>query len=67
MRNYNPSDMEVALCLSYHIENPCTSEVNGITVSCRKHHLRLAKEVLHSLINPLAKEFLEEIIIQYDS
>ena len=65
-RNREMSDIEIALQLAFHIENPCTVEVNGRTENIRDFYLRESQEyVLPKLTNPYAKEFLQEVIKQY--
>ena len=48
----NSTDMKIALQLAYHIENPCTVQVNGEMKNIREFYLRESREhVLQSIIN----------------
>ncbi|MFH1270107.1 MAG: hypothetical protein ABII03_00545 [Nanoarchaeota archaeon] len=59
-------DMEVVLNIIYHIENPCTVEVGNETKNIRNFYLKCAKEnILSTLTNPFAREFLEETLRKY--
>jgi len=61
------SDIEIALLLVSHIENPCGVEVNGKIENLRSFYIREAKgNILPGLTNPFAKEYLEEIIRKYE-
>jgi hypothetical protein len=60
------SDIEIALLLATHIENPCSVEVNGKIENLRAFYIREAREnVLPKLTNPFAREYLEKIISEY--
>lgn len=59
------SDMETALFLVSHIENPCTVRVNGEIKNIRDFYLRESRNLLNKLTNPFAKEFLKNKISEY--
>ena len=52
--------------LFYHIENPCEVAINKEKVNIRPFYLRMAKEVLPKIRNPLLKEGLEKFIDYYE-
>lgn len=56
------TDFEAAVILAGHIENPCTdSQGNNV----RAHYIRLAKELIPTMINPGAIDFLRMYIEMY--
>ncbi|MCL5730428.1 MAG: hypothetical protein M1165_02575 [Candidatus Pacearchaeota archaeon] len=60
------SDMEIALFWAGHIENPCTTIVNGREENIREFYLREAKEtVMPRLSEEYAKKFLQSVIDRY--
>ena len=61
------SDIEVAVMLGGHIENPCTCESNGKVCDIRSFYIREAKRVLPTLTNPFARELLQESVDMYRS
>ena len=52
------TDMEVAMMLAKHIENPCSIELEGRTENIRYVYLEMAEHILPNLTNPFAREFL---------
>jgi len=58
-------DSEIVMNLIYHIDYPCTAEVDGKTVDIRYFYLRIAEEVLPKLTNPFAKRALELKVKEY--
>jgi hypothetical protein len=69
MRDFDqPTDSELVAFWAYHIQNPCGIVLNGKWVHIRDFYIREAREnIIPILTNPLAKEFLEEIISKYDN
>jgi len=59
-------DMEIAMKLTTHIENPCSVNVGGESHNIRGFYIRLAKEVMPIITSPYAKEFLESVLRQYE-
>ncbi|MCP6717991.1 MAG: hypothetical protein KJI70_00385 [Patescibacteria group bacterium] len=55
-------DMEIALFLAAHLDNPCGIEIDGEWHDIRDFYERLARKLLASMTNPGAKEFLEKKI-----
>ena len=61
------SDMEIALFLAGHIDNPCEAEVTpGKKENIREFYLRGARNVLSEMTNENAKRFLELKIKEYE-
>ena len=61
-------DIKLALDWAYHIEHPCPVEGAGDIKNIRDFYIRQVNEfVLPVLKNPLAKEFLEDIVEQYST
>ena len=61
------SDMEIALFLAGHIDNPCEAEVApGKKENIREFYLREARNVLSEMTNENAKRFLELKIKEYE-
>lgn len=61
------TDMETALFLAGHIDNPCEAEVEpGKFENIRKFYLREAKEQLLKIKEPNARRFLELKIKEYE-
>lgn len=58
-------DMESVLFLITHIENPCTTVVDGETHNIRDFYLREADKLIPKLINPHARELLQGSIEKY--
>lgn len=56
------TDMELALELVKHIENPCTDQ-DGNNV--RDFYVREAKKAMEAMENPYAKKMLEDKIAEY--
>ena len=61
------SDIEVAVMLSGHIENPCTCESNGKVYDIRDFYIREAERLLPTLTNPFARELLQGSVNKYKS
>jgi len=59
------SDMETAMFLARHIDNPCVDRITGKNI--RYIYINLAKNAIEEFINPYAREFLEMRIKQYSS
>ena len=59
------NEFEIALKLATHINNPCSTIINGQTYDIRPFYLRLARETIPNLTNEHAKEFLESVIRIY--
>ena len=59
------SDLEFALFLSEHIENPCGFEMNGSYYDGRDIYLREAKRALPQIKYVLAKDILLKKIEKY--
>lgn len=53
------TDMEMALILAKHIDNPCEDEQGN---NIRDFYIREAKKVLETMQDPDAKKFLENAI-----
>ena len=66
MENQKLTDLEIALELTKHIQNPCGVLVNGEFQHIRPFYLRLARETLLDLKDVHAKDFLESIIKIYE-
>jgi hypothetical protein len=63
----NATDIEIAVFLAYHIENPCGIIIDGKRVDIRDFYIREARETfIPSLTNPFARKFLEDTIKKYD-
>jgi hypothetical protein len=61
------TDMELALFLSKHINNPCEAEVApGQKENIRGFYLREAQNVLAKMTDENAKKFLELKIAEYE-
>ncbi|MDP1538843.1 MAG: hypothetical protein Q8M00_02320 [bacterium] len=61
------SDMEIALFLAGHIDNPCEVEVAaGKKENIREFYLREAKKVFSEMTDENAKRFLELKIKEYE-
>jgi len=61
------SDMELALFLAKHIDNPCEVEVApGEKENIREFYLREAKKALSVITDENAKKFLELKIKEYE-
>ncbi|OGI26291.1 MAG: hypothetical protein A3J76_04655 [Candidatus Moranbacteria bacterium RBG_13_45_13] len=59
-------DMELAMFLHNHIENPCEAEISpGKFENIRHIYINEAKRVLEKLKNPFAKKMLEDMIKKY--
>ncbi|MCP6719297.1 MAG: hypothetical protein KJI71_03640 [Patescibacteria group bacterium] len=62
-KNINqPTDMEIALFLAAHLDNPCGIYIDGKWHDIRYFYKGLAQKLLASMTNPEAKEFLEKKI-----
>ena len=60
------SDMEIALFLTRHIDDPCEVEVApGQLENIRDFYIREAKRLLLKMTNPNAKQLLELKIKEY--
>ena len=57
------SDIEIALFLAGHIDNPCIDPITGKNI--RPFSIRLAKEQLPRFSNPYAVTFLRDKIEEY--
>ena len=64
-RKQKASDMEAAMMLATHIENPCSVEVEGRTENIRYFYPEMAEHILPSFTNPFVREFLQNIMDQY--
>lgn len=63
----NASDMELALFLTGHIDNPCEAEVApGKKENIREFYLKEAKGAILKMTNEYAKRFLELKIKEYE-
>ena len=61
------SDMELAVFLAKHIENPCEVEVEpGKRENIREFYLREAKNMISKMADLDAKKFLEFKIEEYE-
>ena len=61
------TDMELAIFLAGHIDNPCTVEVApGQVENIRQFYLAEAKKLLPTMTNPGAKDVLEDKIKEYE-
>jgi hypothetical protein len=60
------TDMEIALFMSNHIQNPCGVAVGERNYNIRSFYLRLARETIPALKDSYAIEFLKSVIIQYE-
>ena len=61
------ADMEMALFLGNHIENPCSVKVGDKTENIRDFYIREARErIIPTMTNPFAIEYLEKIIAKYE-
>jgi MinD superfamily P-loop ATPase len=60
------SDMEIAMRIAKHIENPCGIVIDGKEHNIRNFYLREAKKLIPTLDNPYAKGFLEAIMRKYE-
>ncbi len=60
------SDIETVILLASHIENPCEVEVNGKKENIRYFYINEAKKILPRLMNPYAKEYLEDVISKFN-
>jgi len=61
------SDMEIALLLARHIDNPCETEVApGEKENIREFYLKEAERVLSKMTDEDAKRFLESKIKEYE-
>ncbi|HLC44716.1 MAG: hypothetical protein A2722_00930 [Candidatus Doudnabacteria bacterium RIFCSPHIGHO2_01_FULL_50_11] len=62
----NLPDMQVALFLAMHIDNPCGVEVSpGQRENIRQFYLREAAAMLDKFTNPSARAMLESKIEEY--
>ena len=62
----NQPDMQVALFLTMHIDNPCSVEVSpGQREDIRQFYLREAAAMLDKFTNPSARAMLESKIEEY--
>ncbi|MFH1310986.1 MAG: hypothetical protein ABIH65_01115 [Nanoarchaeota archaeon] len=59
------SDSEIALFYTFHINHPCSVNVNNKDVNIRAIYINEAKRILPKLSNPFAKSFLESVIRNY--
>ncbi len=57
------ADIQVAIELGYHIDNPCVDYKTGKNI--RYFYINLAKEAVKTFTNPYAKEYLESKIKEY--
>lgn len=55
-----PTDIEIALWLQRHIDNPCGD-------SCRDNYITLAKLAIEKFKNPFATKLLEQKVQQYSN
>ena len=61
------TDMELALFLAGHIDNPCQAEVEpGVMENIRYVYLKEARDQLPKMTNEHAKEFLKLKIKEYE-
>jgi hypothetical protein len=61
------SDLEIALFLTSHINNPCEVEVEpGVKENIRDFYIREAKNLLPKITDPWAKKILELKIQEYE-
>lgn len=61
------TDIEIAILLSEHIDNPCGTEVApGRVENYRKFYLAQAKKMLSGMTNESAKEMLVDKIREYE-
>ncbi len=65
MTNKTASDLELALFLSEHINNPCEVDVEGKRHNIRDFYLREAERVLPKIKDYIAREILLRKINQY--
>jgi len=56
------TDMEMALILAKHIDNPCEDEQGN---NIKDFYIREAKKVLETMQNPDAKKILENAINEH--
>lgn len=59
------TDIELAMFLMLHIDNPCSMKVGDRTVNLRFFYLSEAKKVLSRLKNPYARNLLQSKINEY--
>ena len=59
------SDMDYALMLAGHIDNPCSVTVDGRIEHIRPFYLREAERAIPLLENPYAQNFLRLKIAEY--
>ena len=60
------TDLELAMFLIGHIDNPCEVEVeHGRTENIREFYIREAEKVLTTMTDPQAKELLESKVQEY--
>ncbi|HLC87313.1 MAG TPA: hypothetical protein VJH65_03510 [Candidatus Nanoarchaeia archaeon] len=62
---YARTDMEIAIFLAMHLENPCGCFVNGEYKHIREFYMREAENILSRMRNPFAIEYLRLIISGY--
>jgi len=60
------TDFEIALGLANHIQNPCEVNVRGQTYNIRDFYLRLTKQIIPTLNDSYAIEFLNSVVIKYN-
>ena len=60
------SDMEIAMEIAKHIENPCGIVIDGKERNIRSFYLREAKKLISNLKDEYALEFLEAIMKKYE-
>jgi len=61
------TNIEVAIEFAKHIQNPCSTNVNGVEVNIREFHIREARKVIPTFENPYAADFLNAVISAYSS
>ncbi len=59
-------DMEIALFLAEHIDNPCEAEVAPGKKNIREFYLKEARKMLSKMTEENAKRFLELKIKEYE-
>jgi hypothetical protein len=60
------TDMQVAMFLKQHIDNPCGITVDGKKVNIKGFYIGEARKMLGGIKNHFARELLEEEIKRYE-